>query len=129
MMTRELTKTISLKQCTRCNAELLDRDKFCRSCGIQQRVPVHPSTGFIKKPIGCDCESTRPGSSALRRSYSHPLLRIVTRELSLTTTALRSKPWTMHLFSVLVTVPFWLIIVLLSPLDAYVAAKSIAKQF
>ena len=34
----------------------------------------------------------------------------------------------MWLVSILIAVPLWLMIVLLAPLDAYVAAKAIAKQ-
>jgi hypothetical protein len=34
----------------------------------------------------------------------------------------------MRLVSMLIAVPLWLMIVLLSPLDAYAAAKAIAKQ-
>jgi hypothetical protein len=33
-----------------------------------------------------------------------------------------------RLVSILIAVPLWLMIVLLSPLDAYAAAKAIAKQ-
>jgi hypothetical protein len=34
----------------------------------------------------------------------------------------------MRVVSMLIAVPLWLMIVLLSPLDAYVAAKAVAKQ-
>src|SRR5262249_15341749 len=131
MLAKDITKAVSLKQCQSCDAALLDRDKFCRRCGLRQSNRVQPSTSLIKKANGADFE-TKPmplaGSGTLRGSYSQPLISSLTHELSSRTSSLRANRRMMRLVSALVTVPLWLMIILLSPLDAYVAAKSIAKQ-
>jgi hypothetical protein len=91
-------------------------------------------TGNVAGPVaemadrtGCE---TRPlsASGSPRKSYSGPLVNSVTRKLSEQTASLRANRWVMLLISALVAAPLWLMIVLLSPLDAYVAAKDLAKQ-
>jgi hypothetical protein len=52
----------------------------------------------------------------------------VTKELSEKTSSLRANRLAMLLISMLVAAPLWLMIVLLSPLDAYVAAKNLAER-
>ncbi|MGH8692619.1 MAG: zinc ribbon domain-containing protein [Burkholderiales bacterium] len=140
MFAPETIETSGFKQCRVCGAEQLDRDKFCRRCGVNQsgqsrRVePLNNITGSVTSDVigradRVDYE-TRPlsGGGTLRRSYSGPLVGIVTLELSEQTSSLRTNRWARLLISTLVAVPLWLMIVLLSPLDAYVAAKEIAKQ-
>jgi len=77
--------------------------------------------------VGCE---TAPlsGSGTLRRSYSGRLVGIVTQELSKQTSRCGANRRATLLISMLVAAPLWLMIVLLSPLDAYVAAKDLAKQ-
>jgi len=127
MYAPDTIETVGLKQCSGCNAELLDRDKFCRRCGAGQSGPLelaHEASG--KAPSSFETSALCGG--ALRRSYSDPLIRIVTQELSERTSSLRASRSTMHLISALVAVPLWLMILLLSPLDAVVAAKAVARQ-
>ena len=156
MLTQEISKTLSLKRCASCNAALPGRDKFCRRCGIRQ-IRIQASTGLMAVANGSESSSslitmpdfdqspssliTMPDGAAfqtkrmpeadnatLPRSFSRPLMRTLTQRLVSRTESLRRNRWTIHLFSAVVTVPLWLIIVLMSPLDAYVAAKTIAKQ-
>src|SRR5262249_19339438 len=137
MFAPETAETTGLRHCQVCGAAQTARDKFCRRCGVSQsrRVePINCITGSVTGDVvgravrpGCE---TRPlsGSGALRRSYSGRLVGIVTQELSEQTSSLRANHWAMLLISILVAAPLWLMIVLLSPLDAYVAAKALAKQ-
>lgn len=122
-------ETIALKRCDACSAESLDRDKFCRRCGACQDSSNDPTTGVIGSADSSDFK-TRPltGSESVRQSYSGPLVRVVTQELLERTSSLGANRWARPLVSVLVAVPLWLMIVLLSPLDTYIAAKAIAKQ-
>ncbi len=55
-------------------------------------------------------------------------VEINSQDLSARTSSLRANRVAMRLVSMLIAVPLWLMIVLLSPLDTYVAAKSIAKR-
>ena len=126
MLAQQITTTIGLKQCHSCGAELLDRDKFCRRCGVRESDPSSVVTG---RPGNTGFETRSvSGSGTLGRPYSGPLVGIVTQKLSERTSSLRASRWAMLLVSALVALPLWLMIVLLSPLDAYVAAKSIARQ-
>jgi len=137
MFAPETAETTDFKHCQACGAVQNERDKFCRRCGVSQSRRVESMnciTGNVAGDVaeradrfGCE---TRPLSTgaALRRSYSGRLVGIVTQEVSEQTTSLRANRWAMLLISMLVAAPLWLMIVLLSPLDAYVAAKDLAKQ-
>ncbi|MEP7342817.1 MAG: hypothetical protein ABI977_34130 [Acidobacteriota bacterium] len=137
MFTSETAETTGFKQCQVCGAEQFDRDKFCRRCGVCRSryvKPLNSMTGSVTgRAIGSanrtgDVGRPLSAGGTLRRPYSGPLVGIVTRGLSEQASPLRSGRWARFLISALVAVPLWLMIVLLSPLDAYVAAKDIAKQ-
>src|SRR5262245_55137273 len=137
MFGQDTAETTGLKQCKVCGAEQLERDKFCRRCGVSQSHRADPlicTTGSIAGDVvgraNRPGSETMPlsGSGTLRRSYSGRLVGIVTQELSEQTSSLRANRWAMFLISLLVAAPLWLMIVLLSPLDAYVAAKELARQ-
>ncbi len=136
MFAPETAETTGFKHCQVCSAAQIDLDKFCRRCGASQsrRVePINCITGSAAGAVGMadrsGCE-TAPlsGSGSLRRSYSGRLVGIVTQELSEQTSRCGANRWAILLISMLVAAPLWLMIVLLSPLDAYVAAKNLAKQ-
>src|SRR5262245_2503022 len=137
MYALEITETIGLNQCLICGAEQIDCDKFCRRCGARQSRTIDRSTNITSGvTTGCTDRSkfsgynTRPFPvhRSQRLSCSDQLVSIMTQELSERTSSIRANRWVMHLISVLVTAPIWLMIVLLSPLDAYLAAKNIAKH-
>lgn len=137
MFALETAETTGLKQCQACGAAQIVCDKFCRRCGARQGFAVEPSD-CVAGAVACDiveradrsgCETAPlPGAGTLRRSYSGRLVGIVTQELSVQTSSIRSNRWAMFLIGLLVAAPLWLMIILLSPLDAYVAAKDFAKQ-
>lgn len=116
MLTPQLTETIAMKQCHRCGMELRDRDKFCRRCGVSQNLSAEHATKLFSD------------SGALHQSLSGSLVQAVTTGLAQRTTALPANRWAMRLASVLVAVPLWLMIVLLSPLEAIAAARAISNQ-
>ena len=133
----EITEILGLKQCRLCDAELLERDRFCRRCGVSRSRGAEPlinMTGGHAGDVIGRVESagyeTRllPGVGTLRRPYSGALVGIVTQELSEKTSWLLANHWARLLIRTLVAVPLWLMIMLLSPLDAYVAAKDLARQ-
>lgn len=116
MLTPQLPETIALRQCHRCGTELRERDKFCRRCGVSQ-------------PLSTDCATKLfSDSGAMHQSFSGSLVTAVTTGLAQRTTALPANRWTRRLASALVAVPLWLMIVLLSPLEAIAAAKAISNQ-
>jgi len=117
-------ETRDLWLCEVCMAERRERDKFCRRCGAR----LDASDG---------AQSVSAAPSLARATFSlpqdiSPLVsgRLVAAALSGIST--QGAPSHNRLFkwliSALLSIPIWLIIVLLSPLDAYTTAKTISKQ-
>ncbi len=136
MVDAQLAETVAVKACNACSGGLLEKDKFCRWCGSQQTHSLsHPS----------DCQD-RPSSLSLSpyttsalnqaaiasRPYSRvsgPLVRALIAGVSGGQSAESGGRVVRSIVQALVSIPIWLMIVLLSPIDAYVAAKSISRQF
>jgi hypothetical protein len=121
----ENMETAGLGQCHACDAERLGRDRFCRRCGASQRLKITSVTGATE----LSARDTRP-LLGIRRydSFSGALVNLVTESVSTQTSSPAGNRWAMRLAGALVAVPLWLMIVLLSPLDAYVAARAIARR-
>jgi hypothetical protein len=133
MFAPETAETTGFEQCQVCGAAQIDRDKFCRRCGASQgrRVqPINCITGVVVESANSSGCETAPlsGSGTLRKSYSGPLMNIMTQKLSVQTSRYGANRWAMLLIGMLVAAPLWLMIVLLSPLDAYAVAKDLARQ-
>jgi hypothetical protein len=84
---------------------LLESDKFCRWCGAAQVYTTtrlyHPISGpLVEAMVGAGSKET----SALCGSF--------TRRLVLA----------------LISIPIWMLIILLSPLDAYASAKALTGR-
>jgi len=137
MFAPETAETTGFKHCQVCSAAQIDRDKFCRRCGASQSHRVESINcitgsaagavvGMADKSV-CETEPLSGGRNLLG-SYSGRLVGAVTQELSEQTSRRGADRWARLLISILVAAPLWLMIVLLSPLDAYVAAKNLAKQ-
>jgi len=128
MFMPEMTETVRLTQCHACGAELLESDKFCRRCGVNQSLCTAPLT-VVDGHGGSFEYETRPLRVGANRggSFSGTLVNFVTQSVSERTSRCGANLWTMRLVGALVMAPLWVMIVLLAPLDAYVAAKAIAK--
>lgn len=128
MFAQEMMETAGLAQCHACRAELLERDKFCRRCGVSQRLSVVTPT-VIASHSDRFVYETKPllGGANRGGSFSGALVNLVTQSVSEGTSRCGANRWTMRLIAALVMAPLWVLIVLLAPLDAYVAAKAIAK--
>jgi hypothetical protein len=127
-------RTIAIKACSVCSSALLDRDKFCRRCGERQpeRMPSTPEQvrdTFLSGPRRYATSLLTTGARAdVYRRVSGPLVNAVAAgALSVPSTEDQS-PLVKRAILALISIPIWLIIVLLSPLDAYAAVKSLARQ-
>jgi hypothetical protein len=132
MITPENMETAGLGRCHACDAEQPARDKFCRRCGVNQRLKIASFTG-----ASGEAEWSARGAKPLAGvkhydSFSGALVNLALESVSTRASSLSSSPAdnrrTMRLASALVAVPLWLMIVLLSPLDAYVTARAIARR-
>src|SRR5215510_15454446 len=118
----EQTPTVDLRLCRVSLAELRDHDKFCRHCGARQTGVIAPTA------------NTAPSAYATSRlqadtfnSVSASLLNAIAAGAQAGTAQLDS-PCARRAVSALIAIPLWLMIVLLSPIDAYATAKAIAGQ-
>lgn len=114
----ELNITIALKQCHDCGYELRDRDRYCRRCGIRQTDHTEPMT---QRFATSECGSTY-------RSFSGPLVHAVTNGVAKNATTQLQNPVAKGVVCALISLPIWLLIVLLSPLDAWIATRSATTQ-
>jgi hypothetical protein len=85
---------------------LLERDKFCRLCGVRQALQAEATTKLLPP------------------SFSGALVKVVAQCVSQQASALPSHHLARRLLTLAVVLPLWLLIVLLSPLDAYRAARA-----
>jgi hypothetical protein len=129
--------TVAVKACTACEAALLERDRFCRWCGARQSQPVNAlkRAEFASNGKGASnlaglatVELSAGARTDVYRRISGPLVTaVVSGALSAPSTEEQSA-FIKRVILALISVPIWLIIVLLSPLDAYAAVKNLARQ-
>jgi len=117
-------ETRDLWLCEVCGVERRERDKFCRRCGAR-----------LGASGGAQSVSAAPSSARATSSLPQDISPLVSSRLvaaTLSGISTRGAPSHNRLFkwltSALLSIPIWLIIVLLSPLDAYTTAKTISKQ-
>ena len=132
----QLAETVTVKACNACRGGLLERDKFCRWCGSPQTHSLRPLA---------DCQDQKSSlslspytTSALNQAalasrpygrVSGPLVRALIEGVSGGRSPEAEGRVVRSIVQALVSIPIWLMIVLLSPIDAYVAAKAISRQF
>ena len=128
-------KTAAIKACESCAVGILDRDKFCRWCGaLQGAMTASLSAAADSRPITLrepshylTTELAQLASTSSLHRVSGPLVNAVVASLS-TGPALRPRaPLFARAITALLSFPLWLIIVFLSPLDAYAAAKNLSR--
>jgi hypothetical protein len=115
-------ETRGLRLCPACLAEVRELDKFCRRCGARLgNLWENDSVHFA--PSG---HNTSQLAQRSYQSISGALVAAVATGISHNTPQLHSRlaKW---LISALVSIPIWLLIVLLSPFDAYVTARAILR--
>jgi len=126
MISLQTKETVAIKQCPACEGELLARDRFCRHCGVNQTdscVTVALTSdlpNYWTRPLGDD--------TATYQSLSGTLVNIVAQGLSAKSLSHRAGRGSTRLVAIIATVPIWLLIVLLSPVEAYAAARTITKR-
>ncbi|HSE97685.1 MAG TPA: hypothetical protein VLD57_05395 [Blastocatellia bacterium] len=133
------SETLAIKACCSCSGVLLDRDRFCRWCGARQTSTFPP----VRRTTSDQEASVRIGSKSLYitsplepagkqadpyRPVSGPLVKAMIEGMAAGESAPLYSQAARAVFQVLVWIPIWLMIVLLSPFDAYAAARSISRH-
>ncbi|HKA21648.1 MAG TPA: hypothetical protein VKN18_25450 [Blastocatellia bacterium] len=116
-------KTEAVRQCHSCGALLFDRHNFCRSCGASQLDREEPTDRNTAAQV-----SATPRSLETSQLLSEILVRSLTKSLSIRTAPFRSNRFGTSVVAVLSIIPIWLLIILLSPLDAYTAARAASSE-
>jgi len=119
------SKTASVQQCEACGKPLLETDRFCRICGVRQSNPADvtgttASTSPQQYLTSSLCLSE--SGTAMRRTVSGPLVSAVIGSVGYRGSVMRAA------VIALISIPLWLMIVLLSPLDAFAAARALSRQ-
>ena len=136
-----LAETVNIKECIACKGGMLESDQFCRWCGTRQmQSEAKPrSQNFnalnssrlsnkLTSPYATAALQEVKTGASLYRSVSGPLVKAVIAGVSANTSKQHNSQVVRRAVLALVSVPIWMIIVLLSPLDAYAAAKAISRD-
>jgi hypothetical protein len=110
---------------------LTDRNNFCRRCGVRQykdSITATPPITDKSLTAGAtsDLATSELAASDLAASDLRNSLRIAVESASLT--ARLGNPVARILVAALFAVSLWLVIILLSPLNAWAAAKSAVNR-
>ena len=122
------TKTMAARACRVCDTRLLEHDSFCRWCGARQTIDLGTNGG---SHIRITSLHQIPSGDQMRspicpyHPVSGPLVRAIADNVSANLTSQRRERVVRRVIQALVSIPIWLVFVLLSPFDAYAAAKSV----
>lgn len=121
-------ETAPLILCPACGAEARKRDRFCRKCGARQCG--HDMESRARATSQNDARST-PATSPLAPAgdfhrVSGSLVAAVANGALANTANYPINCVTRKVIAALISIPIWLLIVLLSPLDAYTAARAVS---
>lgn len=112
-------RTMQIKMCFSCEAPLLEHDRFCRRCGTNQTAVIQ---------VEGEAASTLSLTPVCaHRSVSDPLVGEAS-QLAARAMDLLCNPLLRGVVLMLIAAPVWLMIVLLSPLDAFMAARRITRD-
>ena len=117
--------TVAVKACASCNGGLLEFDKFCRWCGTRQldlalnRASSTDPAADERSPYTTSALANPSALSGLRVSAVLASESAVSQD--------EQSRFVKRAILALISIPIWLIIVLLSPLDAYAAAKNLVR--
>jgi hypothetical protein len=126
--------TVAVKACWVCSGQLLESDRFCRWCGDAQPDAASGALGVAGQPPSHPLAAARYTTSLLVGTKSNlyhrvsgPLVNAIVRGVASGELGEQGR-WMRRAMLALISLPIWLMIVLLSPLDAYAAAKNLLRE-
>jgi hypothetical protein len=142
MNMEDANRTNEMRFCGSCGRDLLERDKYCRRCGVKQprtrdtlascvRTGAVTASGSASNNL-INRISVAPSSTLSETDTYHkvsgPLVEAVAVGISAHANSNFHSQLVRRSLSALISIPIWLMIILLSPFDAYFAAKHISSQ-
>jgi hypothetical protein len=122
------TTTVAIKHCRSCGAGLLDDSRFCRSCGIAQSDSSPLQYGTNVRDESFQYTTNPLSRKELYHPVSGPLVSAVVAGVPTSAHPSPSGPLSKRILLALMALPIWVMIILLSPLDAYQSAKIIGNR-
>ena len=130
------TRTVAIKPCIACSAGMVETDRYCRWCGARQQTSgAAPGVPMDRAAAVCHAERGAPSTRGLDSNVarlggtvSGPLISAIVERVGASSRALSLSRTIRRLIVALVAAPLWLIVVLLSPIDAYVALKGLSSE-
>ena len=127
------SEKVAAKRCHACGSGLLESSRFCRRCGVNQVGPMAERNVGDERPTLPRLAEQRYETAGLAggdmyHRVSGPLVSVVTAGLAATTTTRLKNLVLRALVLILLSVPLWLIIILLSPFDAIAAADQVRSK-
>lgn len=118
------TTTVEIKPCPSCGAGLFEQSRFCRWCGVSLTTLL--AARQLKPPQ--DYTTTRLSKQKLYHPVSGPLVSALLENVPANAQRAPAQSLSKRLLLALMAVPIWLMIILMSPLDAYTSAKIIGSR-
>lgn len=130
----EQTTTLAIKPCSSCAAGMIEGSKFCRWCGSPQPAAVTVSSlPPVSDGLSDEAERVTYQTAPLapRNRYhpvSGPLVQAVVAGVPASLPHSPAGTISKRMLLALMAIPIWVMIILLSPLDAYASAKIIGNR-
>jgi hypothetical protein len=134
MYESDQTTTVAIKPCQGCGAGLIDESKFCRSCGAAQSHTPPPSSQATISVGNAEFEplqhyaTRRLSEQKFYHPVSGPLVSAVVAGVPASVPGSPASSFSKRMLLALMAIPIWVMIILLSPLDAYTSAKIIGNR-
>jgi hypothetical protein len=122
------TKTVTIKACMGCEGGLLENDKFCRWCGARQTDRLAGAQKSSSLLYTTSALALAPEETTPYRPVSGPFVEAMISGVTHRSTVPLYGRAVRNLIQALLSIPIWLMIILLSPVDAYAAAKNMSNH-
>lgn len=126
--------TVEIKPCRSCGAGLIDQSRFCRACGARQTGTLSTTSHLAISVAIAEPESRQPcgtkrlSEQKLYHPVSGPLVSAVIAGVPTNVPRTPASSFSKRMLLALMAIPIWVMIILLSPLDAYASAKIIGSR-
>lgn len=128
-------KTVTIKPCRSCGAGLFEENRFCRNCGVRQLEPTVLSSeseviadGNSDQAAVASYNTTKLSRQVLYHPVSGPLVKAVAQGVPASASRSPARDVSKKMLLGLMAIPIWVMIILLSPFDAYASAKIIGQR-
>lgn len=121
-------QTVAIKPCCSCGAGLLEESRFCRLCGAHQLEALDTVITYGESDLRPRYITSRLSAQIPYHPVSGPLVQAVAKGVPATASQSVARDFLKRLLFALMAIPIWVMIILLSPIDAYASAKIIGQR-